>query len=217
MNFKLERTLVIIGAIIIIALAMGLPFLFQPSQDLLPNFALSQLTVSAVAFFIIFLTLYFTIIQLRKSMAKPKIKIYFSENKATAISVKIAKSVDLPVMSLELWIVNSGNAVAKSFQVELDVPDDFNPNFHLIYSGVKTVPPRYLRDVNIRTVSFCNIENYCFVGLPTHLVSLTLEIHKELYNKYPDEFKVPYRVYGDWAETQEGKLRVICKKEQEVS
>ena len=213
MNFKQERALVIIGAILIIGLAIGLPFIIKPCENLLPSFALSQLAFSAVAFFIIFLALYFTIVRLRKSMAKPKISIYFSENKATEISMDISESQDLPDRSLELWLINNGNAVAKVIQVEFDVPDYFNPTIHPKYNNIFIVPPRFSNGGYIRTISFYSIDNYCFVGLPINLISFVLERHKDLVGFYhPDEFKISYRVYGDWAETQEGELKVMCKK-----
>jgi hypothetical protein len=73
MNYRREITFAILGVLIVIALAIGLPFLSNPSENLLPNFALSQLALSGVAFFVVFVALVLTIFQFRHSLAKPKI------------------------------------------------------------------------------------------------------------------------------------------------
>lgn len=210
MSFWNKPYVAVGGVLLIIVLAIWLPYILWPRSQLLDKFALSQLAFSAVAFFAIFLTLYINLVLFPKYLARPKIRVFFSENRATETSVRISKFQDLPNISLELWVTNDGNAVAKVFQLELDVPDSFNPNFDPVYSGIKITPPKFSRGQNIRTISFCNIENYCFVGLPVHLISLVLERHPKSYSY--DEFKVPYRIFGDWAETQEGELKIICKK-----
>ena len=56
----------------------------------------------------------------------------------------------------------------------------------------------------------------CFVNKPTKISSILISTFAEKYNQYPKEDIISYRVYGDWAETQEGKLKIIINK-QEVS
>ncbi|MFH1003340.1 MAG: hypothetical protein V1780_04270, partial [Chloroflexota bacterium] len=108
MNQRLERTLIIIGALVVIGLAIGLPFLSNPSEQLLPKFALSQLAFSAVAFLIVFLTLYFTIIQFRKSMAKPELEVIFTTTNNSECSINILPKEE-DKQYLRLSVVNKGN------------------------------------------------------------------------------------------------------------
>ncbi len=226
MNFKQERALVIIGAIVIIGLAIGLPFLTKPCDNLLPNFALSQLTFSAVAFFIVFLALYFTIVQLRKSMAKPKLEVIFTENNKSEISIDITRDTPQGVEvqhELKLSVINKGNAITKLFQIDFTVPILFHPRTDansVLILGIPRPPlnpPLNMSEGNT-VISFCSYEKvYCFVNKPARIHTLLLGTFAENYDRYPNEFRITYRVFGDWAETQEGVLKVICKKQQEVS
>jgi len=218
MNLKVERILVIVGALIIVALAIGLPFLSKPGQDLLPKFALSQLSFSAVAFLVILLALYFTIVQLRKSMAKPKIRVAFNKEGATGVGINIRrdKSDDY---NLYLWITNDGNAVTKLFQIDFEIPDIFDPELKGSIGGrflpYQTIRPSSNGDASedTRIISFCNDGDFCvFVNSPVEFLTLSLKSLPQNYEDYEEEYEIRYRVYGDWAETQEGKLKVICKK-----
>ncbi|MFC2059794.1 hypothetical protein ACFLTZ_01710 [Chloroflexota bacterium] len=222
MSYKKERVIVIIGAIIIIALAIGLPFLTKPCDNLLPNFALSQLAFSAVAFFIVFLALYFTIVQLRKSMVKPDLKLVFSEKGDTETTINVSDIKDLS-NNVALWIVNKGNAVAELFQIELEMPKLYYPLFsnftehqELMLRG--TTPEQARTDKDMVAVSIYNVRQIpCFVNSPVKLTShLLLKTHNQHYEKYTD-FKIKYHIFGDWNETQKGELRVKCKKNREVT
>ena len=205
MNFRQERALVIIGAIVIIALAIGLPFITKPCENLLPNFALSQLTFSAVAFFIIFLALYFTIVQLRKSMAKPRIKVAFNEKggQQATLTYKDGNPLGLPA----LWLINEGNAISRYFQIDFIIPENIGKQSKYVLIA---------RDGGNYIISNTNDGKYTlFVNKPylDPNMHLSAAIDKQkCIERYKDSFEIRYRIYGDWAETQEGKLKVNIKK-----
>ncbi|MFC1989658.1 hypothetical protein ACFLVW_03730 [Chloroflexota bacterium] len=217
MKFKRERALVIIGAIIIIGLAIGLPFLARPCDNLLPNFALSQLVFSAVASFIIFLALYFNIVQLRKSMAKPKLELVFSEKGDTETVINVSRIKEMS-NNTELWVINKGNAITELFQIELMMPSIYYPQFSS-FTGQRelmlraTTPEQATTEKGMVAVSLYNMRQIpCFVNSPVQLTSyLLLKTHNQRYGKYVD-FKIKYRIFGDWNEIQKGELSVICKK-----
>ncbi len=206
MNFKRERIFVIIGAIVIIGLAIGLPFCTKPDRTLLPNFALSQLAFSAVAFFIVFLALYFTIIQLRKSMAKPLIKVAFNKNGEQQANL-IYKDGKLITGLPPLWLINEGNAVARYFQIDFIIPE---------YLGKQSQYVVIVRDDGKYIYSYTNDGKYTlFVNKPYQNIGINVAIdNKNCLDK--DSFEIKYRIYGDWAETQEGKLKVSIIKQEEA-
>jgi len=210
MKFKRERFLVILGALVIIGLAIGLPFLTRPCGNLLPNFALSQLAFSAVAFFIVLLALYFTIVQLRKAMAKPLIKVAFNkegEQQATLIYRKDGRREN--ALPSPLWLINEGNAVARYFQIDFIVPENVGKQSRYV---------EITRDDGNYVVSNINDGDYTlFVNRPysdpsmhlTPAINLNKCIELDLAS-----FTIKYKVYGDWAETQEGELKVNIKKQE---
>ncbi len=219
MNFKRERNLVIIGAIVVIALAIGLPFLSNPGEDLLPKFALSQLAFSAVAFLIVFLALYFTMVQLRKSMAKPKLKVAFTEDGKTETTIIITQDRK-KLHQLKLYIINSGNAITKLFQVEFEIPIILKANFGLaVVNNIPSpIPPRLSSNGEKQIFTLCNDGNYCvFVNSPCEFHGLTLHSEPSNYEEYKNEYEIRYTVFGDWAETQEGKLKVSIIKQEETT
>ena len=199
MSFKLERTLIVIAAILAIALAIGLPFLTKPSDELLPKFALSQLTFSAVAFFIVFLALYFTIVQLRKSMAKPHIKVAFNEKGEQGFTLTYKDN--LPTNNLPiLWLINEGNAITRYFQIDLIIPE----------SVAKTSASNMVKNNGNYIFSYINDADYTlFVNRPQKFQNLNLSTliddHKCIKSS-EKSFPLKYRIYGDWAETQKGEL-----------
>lgn len=220
---KHERIFAIVGPIVVIGLAIGLPYLSNPSEALLPKFALAQLALTATAFYLIFITLYFTILQVRKSMAKPKLEVIFSEtgNSETRVDIPQNKEVE---HNLKLSVINKGNAITKLFQIDFKVPTIFNPRLEptvglvpgIAYAG-KCTNPRPNAD-NTSTISYYSNEQvYCFVNVPAPIHMLTINTRPNEYNNYPSEFRIKYRVYGDWAETQEGELKIRINKQAEVT
>jgi len=214
MKANCERILVILGALIIIALTIGLSLYSNPNEKLLPSFSLAQLTLSAVAFFAIFITLYFTIVQFRKAMAKPKLEVTFTTTSNSECAINILPKKE-DKKHLRLSVINKGNAITDLFQIDFDIPEIFNPT---INSNTVNSVHHHKNGVN-RMVSFLNKHEYvCFVTPPTPIPSLVLETHDIDYDKYPNHLVIPYKVFGYWSKPCEGKLKIIFNKEyKEVS
>jgi len=213
MSFTMKVTLVIILAILALALAIILPFSSNPSDDLLPKFALSQLAFSSVAFFAVFLALYFTMVQLRKSMAKPKIKVAFNEKgeQQAILTYRDSNPLGLP----DLWLINEGNSISRYFQIDFIIPENIGKQ-----SNIGSINCIQKDDGNFY-IQYLNDGIYTlFVNRPyreTKILLLAALDTKKCMEVPKDSFEIKYWIYGDWAETQEGKLRVNINKQQEVA
>ncbi len=205
---KLNR--LVAGGIIAIALAIGLPFISNPGTDLLPKFTLAQLAISAVGFIVILVALCYTIVQFRKSMAKPIIKVAFNERGEQHATV-IYKDGKLTAVLPSLWLINKGNAVARYFQIDFIIPENI---------GKQSKNISIVRDDGKYIISYTNDGKYTlFVNKPyldpNIVFSAAIDTNKCI-KVNEDSFEIKYRIYGDWAETQEGKLKVNINKQQEV-
>ena len=200
--------------IVILLILLLPPFLFE--FNYLETLGTQQLYFSIVAFAVIWITLLLTIRQFRKSMAKPQLKVAFSADGKAGTEIIITKSKDL-TQSPGLWVINTGNAITKLFQVDFDLPAIFSPRFTPLTEvghGIPQVASRNSPTKGNVIISFCSYEKiYCFVGNPAQIHSLHLETYPQNYEKYPEQFKIKYRIFGDWAEKQEGELTVSCKKQ----
>jgi len=212
-----------VGAFLVIFLGLVLPPIFSPELSLLENLGVMQVSFSALAFFAVFIALILTMRLFRKSMAKPKLEVIFSEtgNSETSIDIPEEKEVK---HELKLSVVNRGNAITKLFQIDFKLPTIFAPRLEattgliprLAFAGTST-NPQVNADMTSTISYYSNEQVYCFVNAPAPIHMLVINTRPKEYNNYPPEFKIKYKVYGDWAETQEAKLKVICKKNQEVS
>ncbi len=204
MTYKRTITFAIIGVLVVMALAIGLPFFSRPCENLLPNFALSQLALSAVAFFVVFVALVLTIFQFRKSMARPLIKVAFNE-KGQQHTTLIYKNGKITAELLPLWLINKGNAVARYFQIDFIIPENIGKQSR--YKPIARDNGRYIMPCT-------NDGAYTlFVNKP-HLgpnISIAID-YKKCIQINEDSFEIKYRIYGDWAETQKGKLKVNINK-----
>jgi len=151
-------------------------------------------------------------------MAKPKLSVAFSKEGTTEVGINIRrdKSDDY---NLYLWIINDGNAVTRLFQIDFEIPNIFDPKLKGSIGGrllpYETIRPTSNGDASkdTRIISFYNDWDFCvFVNSPVEFLTLSLKSLPQNYEDYEEEYEIRYRVYGDWAETQEGKLKVICKK-----
>ncbi|MBA7695313.1 hypothetical protein ES703_103937 [subsurface metagenome] len=197
----------IIGACVAI-LAAWSPFLLWPSNLPSINWGRAQVVLSAIAFPAIFSALYLTMVQLRKAMAKPSIKVAFNkegEQKATLTYKDGNLEAGLPI----LWIINEGNAVARFFQIDFFIPEN------IVRSGVYV--PLRKHDGNY-ILSYTNEGRYTlWVNRPyqdTNMIFSSAFGINKLLDEFKDGFEIEYKIYGDWAETQEGKLKVIIKKQE---
>ena len=171
--------------------------------------ALGQLIFSILAFSFLLYTLYFTYEQYRKSIAKPELSLSFSEKGVTEATLDAHHNMD-SVQTFDLWVLNTGNKVANVLQVELDIPDVFNPHFRHISKETRPIPHRPSVKKETRIISFYSIDKYYFVGVPSRVIAIELETHSEY--EYPSAFTIPYRTFGDWGKTQKGELKVVLIK-----
>jgi hypothetical protein len=199
----ITATVVIIGVTTVALLS-------NASEESLPNYALAELVLSALAFFVVWLTLYFIMVQLRKAMAKPELELIFTVPNSSECSINIIPNKE-DKHYLRLSVVNKGNAITDLFQIEFDIPEKFQPTINS--NTVNSVHHR--KDGSNRIVSFINKHEYiCFVNVPTPIPSLVLKTYEGEYREYSSPLIIPYKVYGDWAETQEGRLKVNLNKQE---
>ena len=180
--------------------------------------ATAGLLFVVAAFALVLLNLNATYVQLRKSMAKPQLKVALSEDGKTEAIIDIPKDEERKT-SLSLWIINTGNAVTRLFQIDFEIPDIFDPELKGSIGGrflpYETIRPTSNGDASkdTRIISFYNDWDFCvFVHSPVEFLTLSLKLLPQNYEDYEEKYEIRYRVYGDWAETQKGKLKVICKK-----
>jgi hypothetical protein len=214
-EFKEAKKLngLIAGGIVVIILAFALPFLSNPGNELVPKFTLAQLAVSSAAFIIILVALGLTMVQLRKSMAKPLIKVAFNKSgdqQATLIYKNGQVTNSIP----SLCLINEGNAVARYFQIDFVIPEDIGKPSAINYQYA--IYTSFVKDNNDYTLSYTNDGRYTlFVNRPYQdpniVFSAAIDAQKCI-EVYKDSFKIKYKVYGDWAETQEGELKVNINK-----
>jgi hypothetical protein len=150
------------------------------------------------------------LVHLYKVSAKPQLKVTFSEDGKTEATFNVAK--DKPNnKSLGLWVANTGNAVAKTFQIDIMVPEILTPQ------NINTIKVSKLSPAgDTRTYSVYNYgETVLFVNKPVMVpdLYLPLEVNPANYDKLKEIETVKYRIYGDWADTQEGELKVNINKQ----
>lgn len=206
-------------AFLVIFLGLVLPPIFSPELSLLENLGVMQLSFTVLAFFVVFITFILMIRQFRKSMAKPKLKVAFTEDGKTETTIIITQDRK-KMHHLNLYIINSGNAITKLFQVEFEIPIILNPSFSraVVNNIPPYIPPRPSSNRGKRIFPLCNDGNYCvFINSPCEFHSLTLHSEPSNYEEYKNEYEIRYTVFGDWAETQEGKLKVSIIKQEETT
>ena len=206
---------IIWGALIIIfftLITVGVTSIWL-DLEFIEQIALGQLIFSILAFGLFIFTLFFAYERYRKSIAKPELSLSFSENGVTEATLDTHHNMD-SVQTFDLWVLNTGNKVANVLQVELDIPDEFNPHFRHISKETRPIPHRFSIKGETRTISFYATDKYYFVGVPSRVIAFELETHSEY--EYPSSFTIPYRAFGDWGETQKGELEVACIKQKEA-
>lgn len=195
------------GGILCIVLAIVLPFFFPPGTELLPQFTVAQVAISAIGFIAVLSTLCITIVQLRKSMAKPRITVAF-DDKGRQEATLVDKDGNLRMDRLpSLWLINEGNAVARYFQVDFIIPASIGKQSP--YTHVSRYNGDYI-------ISYTNDGKYTlFVNKPyldpNIVYSAAIDTSKCVETS-EGSFEIEYRIYGDWTETQEGKLKINTNK-----
>ena len=208
-NFKeAKKANALVGAgIVTIILSILLPLIIGPSENLIPVFTWAQFSISAVGFVLVIAALCFTMESFQKSMARPRIKVAFNENGEQRATL-IHKDGNLTMDRLpSLWLINEGNAVARYFQIDFIIPENI---------GKQSEYTHIARDEGDYIISYANDGKYTlFVNKPyldPNIVYSNAVDTNKCMRISEDSFEIKYRIYGDWAETQEGKLRVNINK-----
>ena len=199
---------IVAAGIIAMVLAMAWPFIYNlrdPGTDELQRFASAQLGVSAIGFVIILLTLCLVMVQVRKSMAKPRIRAAFNrggDQQATLIYKDGNLITGLP----SIWLINEGNVVARYFQIDFIIPGNIGKQSrytHIARDDSEYILP-YVNDGKYTLFVNQNLDS----GFRLDAAIDT----KKCAEADEDNFGIKYRIYGDWAETEEGKLKVNINK-----
>jgi hypothetical protein len=209
--------IVLIGGVLAAGIVMS-PFFLRPNADESLQWATARTTLSAITIPIVLGGFYFSTIQFRKTMSKPQIKVAFNENGNQQATI-IIKDGQLQYWP-RVWLINKGNAVARYFQIDFFIPEYigkydhsllyYEPHFEIISFNPKPNENYIMAYLNEGTPVF-------WVNRPSQpskmFLVAALDQNKILCFS-GDYFEIAYRVYGDWAETQEGKLRVNIEKKE---
>ncbi|OGO30545.1 MAG: hypothetical protein A2Z29_11240 [Chloroflexi bacterium RBG_16_56_11] len=207
--------ILVIGGIFAVAVVVT-PFFLYPSSDESINWARARTTLSAVTIPIVIFGFYFTTIQFRKSLAKPRIKVVFNEKGEQQAIVEYTDENRgaLP----HPFMINEGTAVARFFQIVVTIPKNIG-NYRA---------RDYLADARYVSLDDFDTDNYVFTYTndgrytlfvkkpysdPVFSLESVLDYKKciELFNT---GFTLKYEIYGDWGEPQKGELKVILKKQE---
>lgn len=169
--------------------------------------ATAALGYAVLAFIGIWYTLWFTYAQLEKALAKPKLEISFNENGGKECVLNYLEGK----IGTSLWVANKGNAITDLFQIDIYIPKVFKGGLKL--NIVNLI--QYHENKDYLISSFINNHYHiCFIDRPIILSFFEMKIRPDI--EYEKEYEISYKIYGDWKEPQEGKLKVIVNK-QEVS
>jgi len=186
-------------AIICIAIAFTYFLKINFKLDTSDTIAVAGLIFTILAFTAVLYSLYAVFAQLRKSMAKPLIKVAFNEKGEQSFTLTYKDN--LPTNNLPiLWLINEGNAITRYFQIDLIIPE----------SVAKTSAYNMVKNNGNYIFSYINdADHTLFVKRPQKFQNLNLSTliddHKCIKSS-EKSFLLKYRIYGDWAETQKGEL-----------
>lgn len=206
MKMRNTQTRLIIIAILIVIFIFVITSILSTilELDYSQNIATAGLLFAVGAFAGVLYSLNATYIQLRKSMAKPIIKVAFNERgeQQAILTYKQLENSLLP-----LCLINEGNAVAKYFQIDLIIPE--NVGKQSTYKIIARYDSDYI-------VSHINDGNPLFVNKAHQGPDISHAIDKKkVRESCIDSIIIRYKIYGDWAETQEGKLKIIINQQEE--
>jgi hypothetical protein len=202
----------IIGIIIAVGLFVA-PFLLFPTNEDTLNLAIARTMLSMVTIPIIVVGFLYTTVQFRKASAKPKIKVAFNQKGEQQANI-IFKNSELETKIPHPWLINEGNAVARFFQIDFVIPEKIGKPEASAYVTFRKIDGNYI-------LSYVNEGRYTlWVDRPYQDINT---IFSFVFNKdkileyYKNGFDIEYQVYGDWAEPQQGKLKIIVINQQEAS
>jgi hypothetical protein len=209
MRFWRVYVVATIVVILVIGLAVYWSF-FSPysPQELSLQYAKAQLIFTAVTLVALVFTLLYATYQFRISLARPIMKLTLDEMGATKKSIDLGmqqiKRFDIPI-----YAYNQGNKVATIYQIEFRIPNVFERYLVREQEGDR-LDGKATDDRNAFIVSFYSYnkpEYICFINkyVPIGKVRLKVDDVAGLKSKIVE---IPYKVFGDWGEPQEGSLKL---------
>lgn len=184
--------------------------------------SMAQLYFSALGSIGVVFALIYATVQVRKSTARPHLKIVIGEDRVTKTSLTV------PLTALEerqswqedliLYIYNDGNSVSDLYNIQFELPSVFNPYLETSNEeyGVTSNTGKLSPDSKLVIIPFSThklAEYACFVGEYISIGKMCLRITPENKDSYPGYFNIEYRIFGNWADKQEGSLAIIFKIE----
>jgi len=167
--------------------------------------AFAQVVFSVLALMGVLYNLYVMGVQLRKSMAKPRIKVAFNERGEQRADLTY-RDGGTTNEAPRLWLINEGNAISRYFQIDFIIPESI---------GKPSANARLAKKNGWYVLSYMNEADYTlFINRPysdPRMVFFGAIDVGKCIEVYRDSFKIPYRIYGDWAETQEGELTITLR------
>jgi hypothetical protein len=210
MNFKKAQRIGLILAFVPALLTVGVWIALRLDYpDLVATAALGY---AVLAFIAVWFTLYATLAQLQKALAKPKLEVMFTENGKKEWELHCSES---HWEGIPLWINNNGNAVAELFSIDLTMPTIFMPR---IQQQIEFTTNTRINEKGT-TASFINnrIGKYvCFVNKPVEFGPLLLKMEPTKYDEYENPFIIQYKIFGNWETIQEGTLKVTINKQEVI-
>lgn len=197
-----ERISGAVLVVMLIALAVVALYSKFAALNFLETMTFAQVVFSVLMLLFVIYTLYAALTQLRKSMAKPQLKVSFNEQGEQSFTLTYKDN--LPTNNLPiLWLINEGNAITRYFQIDLIIPESIAKTS--VHNMVKNKSNYYI-------FSYINDADYTlFVKRPQEFQRLNLSTliddHKCIKSSEKN-FPLKYRIYGDWAETQKGELTI---------
>ncbi len=197
--------------LVIVMLAVFLP-LFYGGTDRLERIGISQLLCITLTLLVILFGLIPVLRQLKISEARPGLSLGFDESGSTETTIEVTEG-KATAHQLHLWMSNNGNAVAKEFQLDLDVNQTLGAYLiPLRREESKVYDPRQSVNAGMSTISFSTISVPCFVGRPLPVAALSLRTKEDSHNLYPQGIRILYRISGTWGPEQSRELRVRLNK-----
>jgi hypothetical protein len=194
------------------------PFIFRPNADDSSNLAIARTSLSALTVPIVLFGFCFTTIQLRKALARPKIKVAFDEKGEQQTTLTYTD--DNPGSISHPLLINEGTSISRYFQIVVKIPKNIERyearNLRIYHTNI------YFKDNDKEFTDFIYTndgEYTLFVNQPYDASAFLLEHlldYKKCVKECGNGFSLSYKIFGDWGEPQTGELTVMLKK-QDVS
>jgi len=200
-------------ATIVVILVIGFTVywsFFSPHspQELSLQYTKALLIFTAATLIAVVFTVLYATYQFRISLARPIIKLTLDEMGATKKSIDLGvqqiKQFDIPI-----YACNQGNKVATTYQIELRIPNVFEKYLVREREGDR-LDGKPTDDHNAFIVSFYSYnkpEYICFINKYVLIGKVRLKAD-DVAGLKSRIIEIPYKVFGDWGESQEGSLKL---------